>query len=512
MIINNLNTKHLIRAHTIIGLLAIFLFYIATYFGTITLFLPYIKTWESPSRYFKNENTKISLQNSLDNIYQHKYPKNIEITLPSFKDKALSFSDLQSKTIYINPNTNEVLNTNNETNFISNFFNQIHIGRNIPIVGTTIMGIASIFTLFLILSGIILWLNKIKTNAKKRFLFRMHKDLSLILMPYFLIFALTGSVLGFMLSYSQPLSLAASKMQDSNLRNLVAPILFPRDLQVKKSSKVQMLDLDLLKNKANKEFPQLKILNIKLFSWGEENAKAKFIGYLKDKKYISGKINRMSISLKGTNAKTLHKKDLNNANTSNSILSTFYFLHFIPDEKLLFRVVYFVFGIFALFALGFGYMIYSQKTAKKYKEDKNYYSILDKTAISMMIGIIPASCFVMFLYWYLPFDMFERPLWLKGAFYVTWAFSLFIVSFKNSSLKAINILLFFSSVFLILTIVFHGLSTKFYPWISFKNSLWEVFFVDISLFIFALIFYLFSKYSSEISFLQKYDGDRYENH
>ncbi len=50
--LNNLNLKFLIKAHTKIGLFALFFFYISAFFGTITLFLPQIQTWENPSRYF----------------------------------------------------------------------------------------------------------------------------------------------------------------------------------------------------------------------------------------------------------------------------------------------------------------------------------------------------------------------------------------------------------------------------------------------------------------------------
>lgn len=510
---NNLNLKYLMRAHTVLGLFAIFLFYISTYFGTITVFLPYIKAWESPSRHFISLEQEINLDLIIPSIIKEKELSNIvEITLPSFRDKALSINDEKSKTIYINPTTNEMLNTKDETNFISNFFNEIHVGRNIPTIGIILMGISSILMIFLSLSGIILWLNNKKNSTKKEeFYFKWHKNLSLTLLPFILIFALTGSVLGFMLSSATPLAYSASNTQESNLRKLVGPILFPKDTAVDKSSKAQMLKISQLQQKAKEEFPNLVVDKIKLFSWNEQNAKIKFSGYLSDDRYISGKINRMNIELSAVNAEVLNKKDLSNANVSNKILSTFYFLHFIPDETLLLRIIYFIFGIIMAVSLSFGFLIYSEKKSKKAKNDENYYSILNKLAMATMIGVIPASCLLMFLYWYLPFDMFERPIWLKGAFYSFWAATLFYAVLKDNVLKVINHLLFISAIFLFLTVVFHGYSTGFYPWVSFKNELFDIFFVDMGLILFTITFLIFSKKSKDIKFFHKYDGDRYEN-
>ena len=436
----------------------------------------------------------------------------VEVTLPSFKDKAIAINDQTSKTIYINPNTNEVLNTNGETNFITNFFNNIHVGRNIPKIGTILMGIASIFMIFLCLSGVILWMNnKRKDKSKEKFYFKWHKNLSLTLLPYILVFSLTGAMLGFMLSSSTPIVYSASETKETNLRKLVGPILFPRDVNVKPSPKEQMLEISKLLKIAQKQYPNLVIDKFKLFSWGERNAKIKFFGYLENNRYITGNINRMNIELKGSTGEVLSKKELENSNLGNKILSTFYFLHFIPDETLVLRIFYFIFGIIMAVSLSFGFLIYSENKAKKAKGDENYYSILNKLAMATMIGIIPASCLTMFLYWYLPFNMFERPTWLQGSFYALWAGTLCYAVLKDNVLKVINHLLFLSTILLFLTVVFHGVSTGFYPWVSFQVKLWDVFFVDTLLLVFALAFFIFFKKSKDIKFFYKYDGDRYEN-
>ncbi|MGP2657525.1 PepSY-associated TM helix domain-containing protein [Malaciobacter sp. WC5094] len=514
MKLNNLNLKYLMRAHSILGLFALYFFYLACFFGTITIFLPYLKSWESPSRHFSVNINNINLDEMVPKIIQRNELSDIiEIWLPSNHDKALGINDENSKTIYLNPQTQKTLNIDFETNFLTSFFNSIHIGSNIPIIGRILMGIASILMVFLSISGLIMWINlKKKKTKKEKFWLKWHKNLSLLLLPFILVFALTGAVLGFMLSTSAPIAYSASEMKSSNLRTLVGPILFPRDKKVETSQETPSLKISKLEKIAKDLYPNLEIKKIKLFAWNDKNAQIKFIGYLKDNRALTGRVNRMNLVLSGQTGEVISKHNLETSTTPNKILSAFYFLHFIPDEGPIFRIIYFILGVLMTAGLAFGFLIYSEKKQLKAKrENKNYYSILNKLSLSVIIGVIPSTCLILFLYWYFPFDMFERNLWLSGSFYSLWAASLFYIALKNNTLKVINQMLLLSSIFLVLAVAFHGFKTKYYPWISFNEKIYDVFFTDIVLLVFALIFYIFYKKSNNIKLLHKYDGDRYEN-
>ncbi len=511
MKLNNFNLKYLIRAHSILGLFALYFFYLACFFGTITVFMPYLKSWESPSRHFSVNSQYLNLDKIVPRVVEeYKLSNNIEITLPNNKDKALGINDENSKTIYVNPESQKVLKLDFETNFLTTFFNTIHIGTNIPIVGRYLMGVASILMIFLSISGFIMWINlKRKKTKKEKFWLKWHKNLSLSLLPFILVFALTGSVLGFMLSFSAPIAFSASETKTSNLRTLVSPILFPKDKKIKSTQAASMLKISDLQEIAKKKYPNLKIKKIKLFAWNHKDAQIKFIGYLKNNRAITARVNRMNLVLSGETGELLSKHDLQTSTTVNKILSAFYFLHFITDEEVLLRVIYFIFGILITAGTAFGYLIYSEKKEKK--EDKNYYSILNKLSLSVMIGVIPATATILFLYWYFPFNMFERDLWLSGIFYISWATSLLYIVYKDNTLKVINHMFFISSILLVLAVISHGYVTNYYPWISLKEKIYDVFFTDVTLLTFALIFYIFYKKSANIKLLNKYDGDRYEN-
>ena len=106
MKVDSLYIKYLIRAHIVIGLFVMFVFYISTYFGTITLFKPYLNTWQNPSRHFEiPKDAKIDLDKAIEvGLKELKYPRDkVKITPPSFKENALTLRYGFSENIYVNP-------------------------------------------------------------------------------------------------------------------------------------------------------------------------------------------------------------------------------------------------------------------------------------------------------------------------------------------------------------------------------------------------------------------------
>ena len=511
MNLKKLNLKFLISAHTKVGLFALFFFYISAFFGTITLFLPQIHTWENPSRYFIEEKPKNHKLDKLINrtIQEEGFStKKVEITLPNYRDNVIAINDPQSRTKYINPYTLKMLDTTSDKSFLSTFFNDIHIGRNIPKIGQFLMGISSILILFLLISGVMLFINKHK--QKKSFNFKWHRDLSLILLPYILVFSLTGSVLGFMLSSAGPFAYAATNAEHSNMRKLVGPIIFPKDKIPEESQKVKMLDIDFLKQKAQNSYENLNIQKITLLRWNDKNAQIKFSGYLKNNRLLSGRVNRQYIVLNAIDGKIIEKKTLNNSHLGNKVLSTFYFFHFIPDETLLVRVIYFILGILFLLSLTFGFLIWSKKQASKFKNNFHYYSFLNRFALSIMFGVIPATALTLFLYWTLDDNLFEKVLWIKGSFYSFWAFSLLLSTYYDDVLELLKSLSLFTSIFLFGTVVMHFMATnELIAIIVQSNTMHTILYFDLILLILSLVFFIFYKYAHRIKYLREQSGGNY---
>ena len=510
MNLKNLNLKFLIQAHTKLGLFAFFFFYISAVFGTVTLFLPQIKTWESPSRYFvydKEYNYKLD-ELIKRTIIQEKFSTDeVEVTLPSYSDNVIAVNDPASRTKYINPYTSKMLDTTSDKAFLSDFFNQLHIGIDIPNIGVFLMGIASVLILFLLFSGLILFFNKHKkkNKAKKDFNYKWHKNLSIAIAPFILVFALTGSVIGFMFPTSSSFALTASQGEHSNMRSIVGPILFKKDVIPEKSKEtVELMNIDDLLEKAKELYPQLQIQKLKLLQWNNKNAQIKFFGYSKKNRIMSGKINRLNITLDAKTGQEISRKTIENSHISSKTLSSFYFLHFIPDETLLFRLVYLVLCVLFILSLIFGFLIWSEKKASKYIENRNYYNFLERFSISIIFGVFPCIALTLVLYWALPFELFQRTLWIKGLFYTFWAFTLVLSTYYDDLLNLIKSLSLMTSFFLISAVIAHMMNASEYLIILLKSSsMHTVLYFDLVLIILSIMCFIFYKNAHKIKYFVK---------
>lgn len=509
MNLDNIYLKYLIRAHTIIGVFVVFIFFISTYFGTITLFKPYVSSWENISRHFKvNEPSKLNLDTAINNALEklENPTANVQIELPSFKEKALNVKYGFSEKVYINPNTNEIIDTSNDTGLITNFFNQMHINLNLKRPGQILMGLASIVIIFLTVSGIYLWLvnRKKRVNTRKSFWFKWHKDLSLIILPYILIFSMTGAVLGVMLVGSAPFAWSATDGKEANMSKLVRPVVFSRACKVKKSGEsAQMKSISNLYKKAQIEYKNLEITNMMLNAWNDKNACIAFSGFLKDNRALTGRQNRISISYNAASGELIKKIVLEDTHSMAKTLSAFYWLHFLPDEELFVRILFTIFGFAFATSMVFGTLIWLEKRANKYKQEKEYFSFVSKFSLALFIGILPATSFLLFIYWALPMYMNEKATWILGGFFTLWSFTLLYSVYKQDTIETIKFFMKINAIFLVLAVIFHGIRSKYFIWDSFSNGIYEIFFIDLSLLIFAALSFLVSKKMPNIKLLER---------
>lgn len=510
-----LNIKYLIRGHTIIGLFCISLFYISAYFGSLTFFLPYISYWELPSKHIqKSADYGFNIDDKLDEIVSsyHLSDKNIEIIPPSFKDPRIKISTKNQSSIYLNPNDNKVLDTFYERDNVSEFFNELHFGENIPKVGRFLMGVASIGVLFLILSAILLFVfNKKRTKKEKksdrRFWIKWHKNLGLLIIPFLFIFVITGAFIGVMLFTSKPYVLNATQNKETNLRKVVAPIIFKQKELLKNSENiVEPLNLSQLYSLAKVNYENLVVKNINIYNYKKDNSQVLFSGYLSDNRAITGEVNRVSIVLNSYDGTVFSKTNLDDTHGIKKSLSLFYFLHFLPDETILIRIIFFVFGIALCVSLAFGYLIWAQK---KLNDNNSFIwsNFLNRVVLTIIIGSITCSSILFFTHYLIPNEFIHKDLFMKGIFYIMF-FSLLMYSFyENTISKIVKINLYMSSLLLFTAVFLHGIKTDIFIWDSFINKMDVIFYVDLILIILSgTIFYFAKKIKS--TFLYRFDYEK----
>ena len=510
-----LNIKFLLRAHTIVGLFCIFLFYISSYFGSLTFFLPYISYWELPSKHIeKTLDYGFNIDNKLDEII-NKYKlddKNIEIIPPSFKDTRIKISTKDQSSIYLNPNTNEELDTFYEYTNVSEFFNELHFGDNIPAIGQFLMGLASIGVLFLIFSALLLFIfnkKKIKEEKKsdKRFWIKWHKNLGLLVIPFLLIFALTGAFIGVILFSSKPFVLSATQNKETNLRKVVAPIIFKQNELLKKSENIiEPLSLSLLQAFAKTNYENLVITNINIYNYKKDNSQTMFSGYLYDNRAITGNVNRVNIVLNSIDGTVFSKTNLEETHGIKKALSIFYFLHFMPDETFFLRVLFFILGLSLCVSLAFGYMIWATKKLNNINDFK-WSNFLNRLVLTIIFASITCSSVLFFSHYLITKEFIEKDLFMKGIFYILFFVLLLYSFFENKVSKIIKVNLYLSGFFFFFSVFIHGFQTNIFIWDSFMKNIDVVFYVDLALLLTSIVlFYLAIKVKE--SFLCKFDYER----
>lgn len=498
MIAKTLLYKYLHRSHTIIGLLVFFFFYMSTYFGTLTFFMPYLKVWESPSRHFVPAfEHAFAINLVLPEILEKHHllgSKPVEMTFPSFRDPLIKFSSESQNSLYLHPKTYEVFKIAKEENLVSVFFNELHMGLAIPFVGMPVMGIASIGVLFLTVGGLWLYVQKrkhstpIKATWKQTWL-SWHKITGLGIIPYALVFSCTGAFLGLMLSYAQPFAWSASGKEESNMRKLVAPILFAKPHYQSLEVKAPMLSFSQLQNIAAEQYPSLNMVSATFYHYGKEGAKVRFRGFDKDNVAQSGRVNRLSITLDAVNGAVVEKKTLEDTHGISRILSAFYYLHFIPDETLGVRFILACFGAMLAVCLASGYLLWAEK---KLHQKGWLGDLTNRVSIAVVIGILPSSALVPFLQWILAFDLFDKEIWIRGAFWSFWAFWLFYTVYERSIVTIIRRMLQSAAWLLLLAVLFHGLKSGFFIWQSFAQNAWTLFYMDAVMLASALLLGVFA--------------------
>lgn len=509
-----LNIKFLLRAHTVIGLFCIFLFYISSYFGSLTFFLPYISYWELPSKHIeKSINYSFNIDYKLDEII-NKYKlndKNIEIIPPNFKDPRVKISTKNQSSIYINPNTNEELNTFYEYTNVSEFFNELHFGENIPVIGRFLMGLSSMGILFLIFSAILLLIwnkKKVKVNnSAKKFWIRWHKNLGLLIIPFLLIFAITGSFIGVMLFSSKPFALNATENKEENLRKIVAPIIFKqKELLPNSENIIKPFNLSQLQSLAGINYEDLVITSINIYNYKKDNSQTMFSGYLKNHKAMTGEVNRVNIVLNSNTGEIISKINLDEAHTIKKTLSIFYFLHFLPNETFLIRIIFFIFGSILCLSLAFGYMIWASKKLNNIKDFK-WSNFLNRIIFTTILGSITCSSVMFFSHYLIENEFIEKDLIMKGIFYILFFILLLYSFYENKISKIIRINFYLSSFLFFSSVFIHGFRTNIFIWDSFIKDLDVIFYVDLSLLLVSIIlFYLATKVKEE--FLYKFNYHR----
>ncbi|RXJ99203.1 ABC transporter permease [Arcobacter sp. CECT 8986] len=490
--------QRLQRVHIIVGVCASIFMYIAVFFGIFAILLPYIQTWEKPSRHFEVANIKnIDYSSMIDPIISDAdFPKNnIVITLPGYhNDPALKISHQFVEPIVFNPNTKKQIKDEEDISELAWFLNSMHYGRPLKTFGYLLFGFVAVSVMFLIIGGliqvsIIKYKNKGKNQQSK--FSKWHRKIFTWLFAPFIIVTLTGAMMNIGYTGSSLMTYITSKGETSNIGVLLAPVLEPEKKPiVRKNDNVEMLKINELIKKAQKINPNINFEKIVLINWKDSSARVELSGYNPKLPFLNGVFNKPTVILSGVDGKLIQNIKVLDKHWSVLFTDSMYFLHLLFGVDIFIRLlIAIIMGICAV-AIGFGVMLFLEKKAKKFENKTTFYHWYGKLCLASMIGVIPATGFIFLLQWLLPFDLENRLIIQKGLFFISWIATFTYAFYETNSYKTAKNFFYLASILFLITPIVHFISSGYWPIDLINNSMNIILCVDIALFLFGLALFI----------------------
>ena len=501
--------KRLFNIHKLIGVNIILFFFLSLFFGILTIFQPYINFWEDSKQHI----SKIKIEDiNLDKCFKQitkrtyfdengeKMTKDlIKLNFPAKEVKANNLIRVKNRpNFYLDPNTCKKVKPKNFT--ISRLFDKIHTGKIFnSLVFRIIFGFMSVAVVFLALSGLYLVIKNhyknTKTKTVKGFYAKYHRLILLYSLPLVFMFGLTGALFNLGV-YSSPLiTNYLTNGETSNILKVDRNILYDPDLKVYESSqKVESLSLNTLYEKAKNEFEDISFYEMQVYNYNDINARVKFIGYEPNNYFVSSVGNETYVVLNGLNARVLDKKTADQGSFAEKTLDAIFYLHYLRTFSDIPRIIFGLISLTIFMGLVAAMLLWLERS----KKDKFSYKVIKPLSFTIMLGSLISASALFATTWLIPkkymyFNMFDKLYSTQEIiFYVIYLLLFIYILIKKDLYLVTKNSFRLSAILLIVAVISHGIFSGYTLFSSYFNGLTEIFFVDIVLIFFALLFILFS--------------------
>jgi len=351
------------HTHTVAGIVISFALFITFYAGAFSLFRDEIYIWENHQArdiQYKQVNSDDLLQK-----VTQQYPnfKKDGTTTIIFNDEKIPYIrflgelDTEDKDndriqLTINPNTWEITDTKNSKTAIGETIYHLHYYRQIPVIGRWISGFVALFFLFAIVTGVLIhWKNMIRKfyafsikGKLKNLWTDAHTMLSIIGLPFQLVYALTGCLIGLLTLLLAPsVVILFNGSQDPIFEN-IAP---QQAMKVNdEASLSEMVSLHSIYNTLQKEYPEHTITRGTIIHYGYQDATISFV--VDDYQSILGDGNFTYSLSTGKRLASIIPNDKTYEQTIYNLMTK---LHYVTYGGILLKIVYFILALVTCFSL-----------------------------------------------------------------------------------------------------------------------------------------------------------------
>lgn len=481
------------HTHTVAGIVISFALFITFYAGAFSLFRDELYLWQNHQA--RNiEYQKVDSDEIL-NLVTAKYPnfKKDGTTNIIFNNEKIPyvqiFAELETEDksnnrirALVNPNSLEVIDDINPKTSIGETLYHLHYYRQIPIVGTWISGFVALFFLFAIVTGVLIhWKNMVRKfyafsikGKLKNLWTDAHTMLSIIGLPFQLIYALTGCLLGLLTLLLAPSVILMFNGSQDPIFEHIAP------QQTMKTSDdaalSEMVSINTIYNNLQEEYPDHNIFNELIIHYGYEDATISF--NIDDEKGIVGDGNFTYSLVTGEQLAAILP---NNKTYTQTIYNLMTKLHYAAYGGILLKIVYFILALITCFSLISGILIWKTARQKKNYTEKQqrFHHHVTKIFLAISLGLFPAIGLLFIANKAIPFTVNDRAFYEKTVFFLSWLLLIIIGLFWNDLKKLNNRYLILGGVISLLIPIINGIVTGDWLFYTFTKAQYAIASVDI---------------------------------
>ncbi|MEM8846750.1 MAG: PepSY-associated TM helix domain-containing protein [Bacteroidota bacterium] len=500
------------HTHTVSGIVISFALFVCFYAGAVALFMDELYQWENPeARIDSVDPTSVDYDKVYEVISKDIKDFDTEATFgmvpPNDKNPLIEFyggtKDAEGNTgrfhSAVNPITYKTLSdgTEEKTHMARTIY-ELHYFRQIPVVGIYLSGLVAFFFLFAIFTGLLThWKNIVNkfyaftTKGKwKQIWTNGHISLGVITLPFQLIYAVTGALLGLSILLLAPSAFLMFNGDTSQVVDAVRP-----GAGIKYDENALAIDdgttFNRIYNEVSEAYPTTEITYLYTNNFGKEDGT---IGVRVDDHTGIGGDGIFIYDYK--NGELLDATEPVNRSYTKGTLAVLIKLHYATYGGIFLKIIYFILAMITCYIIISGVMIWRTARDKPSYTDKQrrFHHRVTKVYLAICLSMFPALAMIFIGNKLVPMDMPGRVFYVNSIFFLSWlVFTIVGLFWNNYRQLNRNYILMGSSIGLCIPIA-NGVVTGDWFWTALAKGQYYVFSVDITWLIIGIFGLFFFQY------------------
>ncbi|MEM7382208.1 MAG: PepSY-associated TM helix domain-containing protein [Bacteroidota bacterium] len=484
------------HTHTVSGIVISFALFVCFYAGAVALFMDELYQWENPMARIESvdpatvdydkayESVKAGIADfDTGSTFGMVPPKETNPLIEFYGGTKNAEGNTERFHSAIHPITYELLSdgTEEKTHMARTIY-ELHFFHQIPIIGIYLSGLVAFFFLFAIFTGLLThWKNIVNkfyaftTKGKwKQIWTNGHISLGFITLPFQIIYAVTGALLGLSILLLAPSAFLMFDGDTSEVINAVRPgagISYDENALVIDDG----VSLNEIYQKVNTAYPETEVTYIYTNNYGKEDGTVgvridDFQGIGGDGIFIYGYKDGELIDATEPVTRAYSK----------GTLAVLIKLHYATFGGIFLKIIYFILAMITCYIIISGVMIWRTARDKPSYTDKQrrFHHRVTKVYLAICLSMFPALALIFIGNKLVPIEMPGRVLYVNATFFLGWLLLTIVGLFWNDYRKLNRNYILIGSVLGLLIPVVNGLVTGDWIWNTLLDGQYYVFSVD----------------------------------